>query len=151
MSSLSFVSMKQNLSSDRAAAGMDTNRLLAWLSGYSARFGPEKNQSTRLFLVLVCDTQALHILSRQRQDTLNFMTSVIQLLRTAAPEYVNLIFALGASVGLAIGGCILYAVMYGLPGFRRRRRARTIRVPARFRSLAQFLTRLTSKFRNEVP
>ena len=44
---------------------------------------------------------------------------------SAAPEYVNLIFALGASVGLAIGGCILYAVMYGLPGFRRRRRART--------------------------
>ena len=30
---------------------------------------------------------------------------------SAAPEYVNLIFALGASVGLAIGGCILYAVM----------------------------------------
>ena len=44
---------------------------------------------------------------------------------SAAPEYVNVIFALGASVGLAIGGCILYAVMYGLPGFRRRRRART--------------------------
>ena len=44
---------------------------------------------------------------------------------SAAPEYVNVIFALGASVGLAIGGCILYAVMYGLPGFRQRRRART--------------------------
>ena len=42
------------------------------------------------------------------------------------PEYVNVIFALGASVGLAIGGCILFAVAYyHMPGFRRRRRART--------------------------
>ena len=43
-----------------------------------------------------------------------------------APEHVNVIFALGASVGLALGGCILFAVAYyHMPGFRRRRRART--------------------------
>jgi hypothetical protein len=44
---------------------------------------------------------------------------------SAAPEYVNAIFALGASVGIAIGGCILFAVMHHMPGLRRRRRART--------------------------
>ena len=42
-----------------------------------------------------------------------------------APEHVNVIFALGTSVGLAIGGCILFAVAYHMPGFRRRR-ARTM-------------------------
>ena len=44
---------------------------------------------------------------------------------TASDEHVNVLFALGASVGLAIGGCILFAVAYHMPGFRRRRRART--------------------------
>ena len=44
---------------------------------------------------------------------------------STAPEHVNVIFALAASVGLAIGGCILFAVAYHMPGFRRRRRACT--------------------------